>query len=51
MHAMCQFAHGKHELRKAPTEPQNLPTTPSFKPVSLYKTQLCKVHCKVHSFI
>lgn len=38
----CYFAHGQKELRhKADPLPPVLP--PQFTPVSIYKTQLCKV--------
>ncbi len=38
----CHFAHGKHELRNR-DDPQPLNVPPSCKPISIYKTQLCKV--------
>ena len=38
----CYFAHGHHELRtKASPLPSLMP--PPVTPVSIYKTQLCKV--------
>lgn len=38
----CHFAHGKQQLRsKSDPEPNYVP--PACKPVSIFKTQLCKV--------
>ena len=44
----CHFAHDKHELRsRVDPIPQELP--PPVTPISIYKTQLCKVQHPLHS--
>ena len=38
----CYFAHGQKELRQK-VDPLPFTPPPQFKPVSIFKTQLCKV--------
>lgn len=38
----CYFAHGQKELRQR-VDPLPFTPPPQFRPVSIYKTQLCKV--------
>ena len=42
----CHFAHGQHELRQK-IEPLPFNPPPQFTPISIYKTQLCKVNIQI----